>query len=80
MERLQRPLHRRRTRPRKSPPIRDTEELKQLFNCSKAQLPERLAAAGVDYHRDTAGNFWAALEDPPALPDTDPAASNDAPT
>lgn len=68
---LQRPLHRQRGRPRTSPPIRDTEELKQLFECSKAELPARLAAFGVAYHRDSAGHYWAALEQKPDAPATE---------
>lgn len=65
---LQRPLHRMRGRPRVSPPIRNTQELKQLFGCSKAELPHELALHGVDYHMDSQGQFWAALEAVPELP------------
>lgn len=65
---LQRPLHRMRGRPRVSPPIRNTQELKALFGCSKAELPHELALHGVDYHRDSQGEFWAALEEVPDLP------------
>lgn len=67
-ERLQRPLHRLRGRPRTSPLIRDTEELKALLGCSKAQLPERLRQHGIGFHRDSTGNYWAALD---SLPDAD---------
>ncbi|MFK7915214.1 MAG: hypothetical protein AB8B93_14980 [Pseudomonadales bacterium] len=65
---LQRPLHRQRGRPRTSPPIRNTEELKAMLNCSKTQLPERLREHGIDFHRDSAGNYWAALDAVPAAP------------
>ena len=64
--RLQRPLHRARGRPRTAPPILGTEELKRLFQCSKAQLKDELTLHGIDYHIDSRGEFWAAAPLPDA--------------
>ncbi len=58
-QKLLRPLHRQRTRRRRTAQIMSAPELAEQFTIAERDLEDHLRANDIPYHKDSQGMIWA---------------------